>query len=136
MNYEIKGELIKKFDTETFASGFQKRNAVIRTLETYPQEVLVEFTKDRIDLLDAHEEGDMVTVGFNLNGRRWESPSGDVKWFNSVVGWKILAENNSDEPQQPKTNPQKTTATPEHAFGTKTKKDELLDEDEQDDLPF
>ena len=63
MNYEIKGELIKKFDIETFASGFQKRSIVVRTEESYPQEILVEFTKDRIDLLDAHNVGDKVTVG-------------------------------------------------------------------------
>ena len=137
MNYEIKGELIKKFDTETFASGFQKRSAVIRTQDTYPQEVLVEFTKDKIDLLDAHEEGDMVTVGFNLNGRRWESPNGEVKWFNSLIGWKIIAGENPGQPQKeaPKTNPQKTTAHPEQAFGKPTKKEDLFEE-EDDGLPF
>ena len=29
------------------------------------------------------------TVHFNLQGREWISQQGDIKYFNTVVGWKI-----------------------------------------------
>ena len=127
MSYEIKGELIKKFDTETFASGFQKRSIVVRTEESYPQEILVEFTKDRIDLIDAHNVGDMVTVGFNLNGRKWESPQGDEKWFNSIVGWRITAGTMA---------PNQQNATHREAVRNAVEKNLNPFGDEEDDLQF
>ena len=105
---EIKGEIIRIAPVETFASGFQKRNIVIRTQESYPQEILIELLKDKADLADAHKEGDTVTVGININGRMWESPTGEKKWFNTIVGWKIIKDAAGAEPQQEtarKTNP-------------------------------
>jgi hypothetical protein len=33
--------------------------------------------------------GDEVEVGINLRGREWTSPQGEVKYFNTIQGWKI-----------------------------------------------
>jgi hypothetical protein len=33
--------------------------------------------------------GDEVRIEFSLRGREWRSPSGDVKYFNSLDVWKI-----------------------------------------------
>ena len=90
MSYEIKGQIIEIAEIENFPSGFQKRNIVVKTIENYPQEILIEFMKDKVDLPDAHEIGSNVTIGVNINGRMWESPAGEKKWFNTIVGWKIL----------------------------------------------
>lgn len=36
------------------------------------------------------QEGDEVTVSFNLRGREWTNPStGDVKFFGSLQAWKV-----------------------------------------------
>jgi hypothetical protein len=43
-------------------------------------------------LLNVLNVGDSVTVGINLRGREWVSPSGETKYFNQINGWKI--ENN------------------------------------------
>ena len=33
--------------------------------------------------------GQIVKIHFNLQGREWTNPQGEVKYFNTVVGWKI-----------------------------------------------
>lgn len=40
---ELKGTVKRIGEIETFPSGFQKRNIVVRTIENYPQEILIEF---------------------------------------------------------------------------------------------
>lgn len=127
MSYEIKGEIIKIGETETFPSGFQKRNIVIRTLENYPQEILIEFMKDKVDLPDVHSVGAIVTVGININGRMWESPTGEKKWFNTIVGWKMIKEATGATEVEP------IQAKPEEKPRTIEKE---IFEEEDDDLPF
>jgi len=39
--------------------------------------------------MDAFQVGDEVKVMFNLRGREWTSPSGEVKYFNSLDAWRI-----------------------------------------------
>jgi hypothetical protein len=86
---EVQGTIKQIMKTETFASGFQKRSVVITTAEQYPQHIIIEFLKDKTTILDSFKVGDNVTVGINLNGREWTSPQGEVKYFNTIVGWKI-----------------------------------------------
>lgn len=87
---EIKGQVRKIGETTPVGSGgFTKRELVITTDEQYPQHILVEFFKDKCSLLDGIEEGQDLTVSINLRGREWTSPDGEVKYFNSIVGWRI-----------------------------------------------
>lgn len=78
--------------TESFGSNnFQKRELVITTEEQYPQHILIEFVQDKCTLLDNFREGQSASIGINLRGREWVSPSGETKYFNTVQGWKIEA---------------------------------------------
>ncbi len=86
---ELQGTIKKIGNTETFASGFQKREFVLLTDETYPQPISIEVMGDKIDILDPMKEGDNVSVGINIRGREWTSPLGENKYFNSIVAWKI-----------------------------------------------
>ena len=98
---EIKGELIVKGQTEEVGtSGFKKRSAVVKPESQYPQTILVEFVKDKCDLLDSVNIGDKVTINYNLNGRKWTSPQGEDKYFNSVQGWKVTVDSNSPAPTE------------------------------------
>jgi len=98
---EIKGTIKTIMETETFSSGFQKRCVVITTAEQYPQHIQIEFLKDKTTILDSYKIGDVVTVGININGREWTSPQGDVKYFNTIVGWKINKDGVNDTPVSP-----------------------------------
>jgi hypothetical protein len=87
---EVIGTIKVKGETQTVGTkGFQKRELVVTTEEQYPQMILIEFVKDKCDLLDTFPIGTKVKVGINLRGREWINPQGEAKYFNSLVGWKI-----------------------------------------------
>lgn len=86
---ELTGTIKKIGQLETFNSGFQKLEMVIMTEEQYPQPISIEFLQDKSDLPSFYKEGAKVKVGINIRGREWTSPQGDVKYFNSIVGWRI-----------------------------------------------
>lgn len=123
---DLKGIIKKIGETQTFASGFQKREFVLLTSEQFPQPINIELLSDKVDIIDAFKVGDEAEVGINLRGREWVSPQGETKYFNQILAWKI-------------TKP--VTATPQgkvpqgnttDAFGT----DNPFADDSDDTLPF
>jgi len=86
---ELTGIVKKKGEIQDFASGFQKIDLVLQTEEQYPQPIIIEFLSDKIDLLNTVKEGDRVKIGINIRGREWQAPDGEVKYFNSITGWRI-----------------------------------------------
>ena len=87
---EIQGRIKVIFATETVGqNGFQKRDLVITTDGQYPQDIIIQFAQGNCALLDNLQIGQIVKIHFNLQGREWTSPQGEVKYFNTVLGWKI-----------------------------------------------
>ena len=87
---EIIGKIKWLDETKEYGSnGFRKREVVITTEEQYPQNILVEFVQDKCDLLNSFQIGKQVKVSINLRGREWTNPEGQVKYFNSIQGWRI-----------------------------------------------
>ena len=87
---EIQGRIKTIFAPESVGqNGFQKRDLVITTEEQYPNDIIIQFTQSKCALLDTLQVGQRIKVHFNLQGREWTSPQGEVKYFNTVVGWKI-----------------------------------------------
>ena len=90
---EVSGKIKVLGDVKTYGdNGFRKREVVITTQEQYPQHLLIEFVQDRCELLDSFNVGDKVTISINLRGREWQNPEGEVKYFNSIHGWRIEKE--------------------------------------------
>ena len=113
--------------TKTVGSGgFRKRELVVTTDEQYPQHILVEFVQEKTDLLDKFKVGQPVKVSINLRGREWTSPQGEVKYFNSIQGWRVelLQQENPEAGMPP--------VPPLEAFEPA----EDLREEDYDDLPF
>lgn len=75
--------------TQTVSESFAKRELVITTEEQYPQHIMIEFTQDKCALLDSYQVGEPVKVGVNLRGREWQSPQGEIRYFNTIQGWRI-----------------------------------------------
>ncbi|WP_185855552.1 DUF3127 domain-containing protein [Blattabacterium cuenoti] len=86
---EIIGKVKKILDIQKFNSGFKKREIVITTEEPYPQNILIEFVQDKVDLLNNIKLKDKIKIFINIRGREWTNNEGIVKYFNSVQGWKI-----------------------------------------------
>ena len=123
MNISGKVKLIN--ETKEYGSnGFRKREIVLTTQEQYPQNILVEFIQDRTNLLDAFNVGDLVKIDINLRGREWTNDKGEIKYFNSIQGWRIEKVEDEFESQLPP---------------LPTKEDLNISErssNEPDDLPF
>lgn len=139
---ELKGTITKIGEIQTFASGFQKKEIVLTTQEQYPQPIAIEFLKDKIDLLDKFKVGDTAAVSINIGGREWTSPAGEVKYFNSITGWKVTkdAEAPTQEPDKPATrsNPaaqKEPVLKGEQANAFNESQSDIFAE-EDDDLPF
>jgi len=87
---EIQGQIKKIFPSEYVgANGFEKRDLVITTIEQYPNDIIIQFTQQRCDLLDSLQVGQNVKVYINIRGREWTNPQGETKYFNTIEGWKI-----------------------------------------------
>jgi len=83
---EVSGKIKVINETTTYESGFQKREFVVTTEETYPQDIKLEFVKDKCSLLDMYQEGQSVTVGFNIRGSYYEPKD---SYFVNLQAWKI-----------------------------------------------
>jgi hypothetical protein len=83
---DITGIIKQIGQTQTVGQSFTKRELIIETQGQYPQPILIEFYKDKTSLLDGLKIGTEATVHFNLQGRAWTSPQGDVRHFNTLVG--------------------------------------------------
>lgn len=91
MAMEATGRLHTIFDTKQVSERFSKREFVVEMSDNpkYPQMVLFQLTGDRCSQLDGVNVGDAVTIEFSLRGREWKSPSGEVKYFNSLDVWRV-----------------------------------------------
>ena len=117
---ELQGTVKKIGETQTFASGFQKRELVLLTEEQYPQPIQIDFLSDKIDLLNDVYEGESVKIGINIRGREWTNPQGEVKYFNSITGWrieKVSSENTNTQAPQPNTFEKPAPITNDNPFG-------------------
>ena len=123
---ELQGTIKMIDETKTYGTnGFRKREMVLTTEEQYPQHIMIEFIQEKTDLLNNFEPGQQVKISINIRGREWTNPQGEVKYFNSINGWrieKIETGMSQDLPPLP----------PEDAFEPASD----FDEKEHDDLPF
>ena len=85
MAYELTGKIKLIQEAMKFESGFTKREMVVIVEDgKYPQEINIEFVQDKINLLDALNPGQEVTVTFDIRGREYNG-----RYFNNLQGWKI-----------------------------------------------
>ena len=100
---KISGTLKKISDSVHVSDKFKKRDFVLTDSSTqYPQHIAFQLSQDRCTLIDRLKEGDQVEVHFNLRGREWTSPQGEVKYFNTLDAWKIVAgADTSETPETP-----------------------------------
>ena len=125
-------KLIK--ETVQVTEKFAKREFVINDASSmYPQDILFQSVQDKCSMLDGFQENDQVEVSFNLRGREWTSPQGEVKYFNTLDAWRIekVAQGMPQEgPSDMNLDPMPSTPAPES-----TPAAESTSEDD-DDLPF
>jgi hypothetical protein len=126
--YEAAGKIKVINETQSFASGFTKREFVVTTAhDKYPQDLKFEVVKDKCSLLDSFEVGQEVQVNFDIRGNEYNG-----KYFVNLSAWKIQAASGSDETaRSSSSNRSQPAASPEPNMA-----DLRNDEDFDDDVPF
>lgn len=128
--FKLSGTVKKVFPTVQVSEKFSKREFVVtESTGMYPQDILFQLTQDKCTLLDGVNENDSIEVSFNLRGREWTNPQGEVKYFNSLDAWRIDRLNGSVTPSQ---NANAGFAAPIAPTSTPVQMVESSD----DDLPF
>lgn len=93
---DITGILKVKNEAQQVSEKFKKREFVITDNSSqYPQHVSFQLTQDKCNLIDNYTVGAEIKVHFNLRGREWTSPQGEIKYFNSLEAWRIEGGANS-----------------------------------------
>jgi single-strand DNA-binding protein len=93
--YETSGKMKWIGTTQSFPSGFSKREFVITTSQDkYPQDLKFEVVKDRCPQLDPFELGQDVQVNFDIRGNEYNG-----KYYVNLSCWKIQAADGSSAKQ-------------------------------------
>ena len=79
---------------EVKSDKFKSRKLVVKddSNPQYPNFVEFQFANKNCEKLNGINIGDEVTVDYNLRGREWTSPTGEVKYFNTLDGWKVTVD--------------------------------------------
>lgn len=93
---QITGKSGKTFSKRTLvldASRYDQYTGE-KKFDNYPS---VEFSGELMKALDGFKEGELVVVSFDINGREVNDPqTGDVRYFNSIRGYRIERYGNSE----------------------------------------
>ena len=120
--FKLSGTLKVIKDTDQVTGSFKKREFVlVDASSVYPQDISFQAAQDKCSMLDGYMEGEQVEVSFNLRGKEWTSPQGEVKYFNTLDAWRIEKMDQGVHNPQANANPQASSTT---------------QSEDQDDLPF
>jgi len=88
---KIMAKLLVMSETKQVSAGFKKREFVVEYAKNpqYPEYLKFELVQDKCGLLDRFSVGETLEIHFELKGRRWNDPKGEVKYFNSLQAWKL-----------------------------------------------
>jgi len=129
--FETAGNIKVINDTQSFPSGFTKREFVVTTTkDKYPQDLKFEVVKDKCSLLDNFETGQEVQVTFDIRGNEYNG-----KYYVSLSCWKIQGADGSAGPSRSSASPasnNRTTPAAEPSMADLRKDDDFDD----DDVPF
>ena len=91
MNGEQTGQVIQVGDTQTFGSGFSKRELVIEYAAgksgEYTNMLAVQMHKDNCAKLDGVNVGDVVTVKCRVKSREYQG-----RYYTDVVCWHVTVD--------------------------------------------
>lgn len=104
--YKLSGTIKVINSTVQVSEKFSKREFVVTDSSSmYPQDIMFQSTQDKCTMLDGFQQGEQVEVSFNLRGREWTSPQGEVKYFNTLEAWRIERVGQSNGQSMPQGGP-------------------------------
>jgi hypothetical protein len=90
------GSIAEIGDVQTYgASGFRRRDVILKTEDKYPQEITVEFHQEKIDVINNLKVGQNTKIYINILGKKYTDKNGALRRFNTIKGWKVEAADSS-----------------------------------------
>ncbi len=90
---ELLGKIEKIYDEVRRSETFTLREFILHVPNPrdsrYDNHVKFQLNNDRTSMINEFHEGDEVLVSFDLSGREWTSPEGEVRYIGSIVAWRI-----------------------------------------------
>lgn len=127
--YEATGNIKVIFDTQTFPSGFSKREFVVTVGDDkYPQDIKFELIKDKCSWLDNFQQGQQVNVNFDIRGNEYNG-----KYYVNLNCWKIVGAGSNQASAAPQAN---ANANPANANASQASGEPSPDDLRSDDIPF
>lgn len=125
--FKLQGTLKSVGEEVQVSDKFKKREFVLSYMNgNYEQIIQFQLVQDKTDLIEPYAEGSEIEVSFNLNGREWTNPQGEVKVFNTLDAWRVENVGGNAESQHKPAESKPKSAQPESADN----------EEDDDDLPF
>jgi hypothetical protein len=84
-SYEFEGAVKEIMDTQTFQSGFCKREFIVTDNDDrWPQDIKFNVVKEKCSLLDAFKKGEQVRVTFSLRGNLYNG-----RYYTDLQAFKL-----------------------------------------------
>lgn len=131
--YEAAGKMKWIGTTQSFPSGFTKREFVVTTAhDKYPQDIKFEVVKDKCPVLDDFDLGQDVQVSFDIRGNEYNG-----KYFVNLACWKLQAADGASKASSPSSSEPSRRQSPANASSEPSPADLRSDSDfDDDESPF
>ena len=131
--YEAAGKMKWIGTTQSFPSGFTKREFVVTTAhDKYPQDIKFEVVKDKCPVLDDFDLGQDVQVSFDFRGNEYNG-----KYFVNLACWKLQAADGASKASSPSSSEPSRRQSPATASSEPSPADLRSDSDfDDDESPF
>ena len=131
--YEAAGKMKWIGTTQSFPSGFTKREFVVTTAhDKYPQDIKFDMVKDKCQVLDSFELGQDVQVTFDIRGREYNG-----KYFVDLSCWKLQTADGASKASSPSSSEPSRRQSPANASSEPSPADLRSDSDfDDDESPF
>jgi len=83
---ESTGEIVHIGEVEIISTNNAQKRIFVIEIDPgqYCQQIAFGLFKEKVMLINNFQKGQMVTVSFNLRGRKWKD-----KWYVNLQAWKI-----------------------------------------------
>lgn len=77
---------------------YQKREVIlVYKKQNFEQILIIDFIRKDVSLLNDFSKNDRVKIDFFIQGREWVSKEGLIRYFNSLIGFKISKAKDHEE---------------------------------------
>lgn len=86
---QLVGTIKRIEDLKQYSDTFKAQDLILVTEEQFSQTIVIQFSQDKVVLLQNYKPGEKVKIDYNLKGKESVKDGKPPMVFNTVSGWKI-----------------------------------------------